>query len=765
MILNRLQCILNFVVAYACRNPAVGYCQGLNFLAATFLLLLSEDEAFWALSKFVEELLPGYFDARMIAVQVDGRAFDHLLQGSCPRVAEHLEDLQVDIPSATSAWFLVAYVNSLPSESMFRIWDVLFFERSPVVLFRVALALFDIYSQALMETSETGDAYALIQALGPMTCDASALIDTASIAWGHVNDAALWVLRDRHRQEVLELMQASISADSDLDSIYSAPFSHTSPSRSHSFSALLPGGSIGSSLAFPGSRPLTPASSMKIENISPSSSIVRLIQQRSLSPVPLSPSALMPNGRKAADNYFRGHTTLEINALAVEENNDLKELPHERPSDAENYKTMSYFGNSLNAKRTENNCNLQPNRIIRQEGSVEAELKVEIDGATTPVHRKGSLLKPHQKIEEEPSFDATANVVDYLDFRSPWPVPPPRRTVSNIVQPSSTWHHLSQHHVQHCVDLYSFFQKVPNFQHPAVASALNIAFNAKRKKTRNEGSTSFAAIPEQSNVSTDSNEKDSIVPLNLSEPLYSRTPISIVWQGNEQTHDGKHMMTGICDSDSVDSAKKYYQTNDTHQFSPNIMRTVDVASLSETIKALKFGNRTSPKGRVPRRFTDGGAILRPSTAILHSDIFSSQDRVYDGPTESVCPGSPGTQEEKIGQLIRVQNELEAGVSESMNRQRQAEAKADDVKETAYALQCQVSKMQKEIDVQIEEIHQMLAEIRVIDDEIARAEADRVACQAQSAEIEAKLKSLTERTSSQDLIVSRLMDAVHATVQA
>lgn len=194
-------------VAYACRNPAVGYCQGLNFLAATFLLFFTEEYAFWALSRVVEELLPGYFDARMVAVQVDGLAFEHLLHGSCPRVAEHLDALQVDIPSATSAWFLVAFVNSLPSESMLRIWDLFFFERSPVVLFRAALALIDIYSQALLETIETGDAYALLQAMAPMTCDASALVDTASIAWGHINDAALWVLRDRHRPEVLEAMK------------------------------------------------------------------------------------------------------------------------------------------------------------------------------------------------------------------------------------------------------------------------------------------------------------------------------------------------------------------------------------------------------------------------------------------------------------------------------------------------------------------------------------------------------------------------------
>ena len=59
------------LAACARRTPSVGYCQGLNFLAATFLLLLPEDDAFWCLATLVEDLLgPSYFDERMVAPQV-----------------------------------------------------------------------------------------------------------------------------------------------------------------------------------------------------------------------------------------------------------------------------------------------------------------------------------------------------------------------------------------------------------------------------------------------------------------------------------------------------------------------------------------------------------------------------------------------------------------------------------------------------------------------------------------------------------------------
>jgi hypothetical protein len=35
--------------AYVKRNPTVGYCQGLNFIAAVLLTKLREEEAFWVL--------------------------------------------------------------------------------------------------------------------------------------------------------------------------------------------------------------------------------------------------------------------------------------------------------------------------------------------------------------------------------------------------------------------------------------------------------------------------------------------------------------------------------------------------------------------------------------------------------------------------------------------------------------------------------------------------------------------------------------------
>ena len=40
----------NVLTAFVVRNPTVGYCQGVNFIAARLLCCMDEEEAFWVLN-------------------------------------------------------------------------------------------------------------------------------------------------------------------------------------------------------------------------------------------------------------------------------------------------------------------------------------------------------------------------------------------------------------------------------------------------------------------------------------------------------------------------------------------------------------------------------------------------------------------------------------------------------------------------------------------------------------------------------------------
>ena len=70
---------------------------------------------------------------------MDTRVFRHLVRQEFPPVAAHLEGLGADISCVFVQWFLCFFVNFLPDETCLRVWDVVFYQRSSVVLFQVSL--------------------------------------------------------------------------------------------------------------------------------------------------------------------------------------------------------------------------------------------------------------------------------------------------------------------------------------------------------------------------------------------------------------------------------------------------------------------------------------------------------------------------------------------------------------------------------------------------------------------------------------------------
>ena len=75
--------------------------------------------------------------------------FKELVDVRFPMLSAHLEGHGVNVSSVSTNWFLCIFVNSLPLESCLRVWDIFFLECCSSVLFRVALALVDIYFKVL----------------------------------------------------------------------------------------------------------------------------------------------------------------------------------------------------------------------------------------------------------------------------------------------------------------------------------------------------------------------------------------------------------------------------------------------------------------------------------------------------------------------------------------------------------------------------------------------------------------------------------------
>ncbi|XP_056307892.1 USP6 N-terminal-like protein isoform X3 [Danio aesculapii] len=78
--------------AFARYNPLIGYVQGMSYIAAVLLMILSEEEAFWALVALLEKpkYLSELFDSSMKKIQHQALVFHQLLKHRKPLLFQHL---------------------------------------------------------------------------------------------------------------------------------------------------------------------------------------------------------------------------------------------------------------------------------------------------------------------------------------------------------------------------------------------------------------------------------------------------------------------------------------------------------------------------------------------------------------------------------------------------------------------------------------------------------------------------------------------------
>lgn len=73
--------------------PEIGYCQGTGMVAASLLLFLEEEDAFWMMCAIIEELVPAsYFSTTLMGVQTDQRVLRQLIVQYLPRLDKLLQE-------------------------------------------------------------------------------------------------------------------------------------------------------------------------------------------------------------------------------------------------------------------------------------------------------------------------------------------------------------------------------------------------------------------------------------------------------------------------------------------------------------------------------------------------------------------------------------------------------------------------------------------------------------------------------------------------
>ena len=181
------------LLVHALHASAVGYCQGLNFLAALLLLHADEARAFALLSALSGHLLAGFHAAGMGGLLEAQEAMMGALGVLQPRVLSHMDDRDVPIEQLSTRWFLAAFADSAPLQLTLRLWDLLFLEGS-TVLIGATVALVGINAEQLL--ADDGHVQDGLNAI--FHCEPDAVLRAlADRRLGEQISAALRATRDR----------------------------------------------------------------------------------------------------------------------------------------------------------------------------------------------------------------------------------------------------------------------------------------------------------------------------------------------------------------------------------------------------------------------------------------------------------------------------------------------------------------------------------------------------------------------------------------
>lgn len=155
-----IDALRRILCAYALRNPNIGYCQAMNIVASVLLIYCGEEEAFWLLVTLCENLLPDYYNTRVVGAVVDQGVLDNLISEYLSSLHEKLQQLGM-INIISLSWFLTIFLSVMPYESAVNVMDCFFYDGAKVI-FQIALMILDWNQEKLLKCSDEGEAMQLL---------------------------------------------------------------------------------------------------------------------------------------------------------------------------------------------------------------------------------------------------------------------------------------------------------------------------------------------------------------------------------------------------------------------------------------------------------------------------------------------------------------------------------------------------------------------------------------------------------------------------
>ncbi|KAI5694131.1 hypothetical protein M8J76_009857 [Diaphorina citri] len=152
--LEHQQQLSRILKVFALDEKNIGYCQGLNYIAALILLVTKHEEnTYWIFRSVINKYFSDYYTKTLTGVVRDIDVLSELVKIKMPHLYDHISKVGVPWPVIATKWFICMFADVLPVETVLRIWDCLFVE-GPKILFRVSLTLIKLHERALLECED-----------------------------------------------------------------------------------------------------------------------------------------------------------------------------------------------------------------------------------------------------------------------------------------------------------------------------------------------------------------------------------------------------------------------------------------------------------------------------------------------------------------------------------------------------------------------------------------------------------------------------------
>ncbi|XP_072029741.1 small G protein signaling modulator 3 homolog isoform X2 [Amphiura filiformis] len=202
--------------------PDIGYCQGTGVIAASLLLYMEEEDAFWIMCAIIEDLVPAsYYSSSLLGVQADQRVLRQLMVSYLPEIDQLLKSHDIELSLITLHWFLTAFASVVHMKVLLRIWDLFFYEGS-VVLFQVTLGMFKLKEEELLELENSAQIFNALSDLPGEVDDVDKLLEVGMKHSASLTD----IIVDTHRRKHLAYLMAEQGAIVNPESTGNLPKQH-----------------------------------------------------------------------------------------------------------------------------------------------------------------------------------------------------------------------------------------------------------------------------------------------------------------------------------------------------------------------------------------------------------------------------------------------------------------------------------------------------------------------------------------------------------